>query len=373
MAVFGRGATLVKAGDTVVNKPLAATLRRIASEGAKAFYEGPIATEIVSKARAVGSNISEVDLATYRPVERTPLRRAWEGYDIATMPSPSAGGVMLLETLGMFSKADLVKMGHNSSLYQHMVAEAMRGATADRVRVIGDPAFATDKTVAMLDPTELKARRARIDPDRTHAPTRFDLQESGTSHLVIADERGNVVSLTTTVNTPFGSGIVTDSGVVLNDELSDFTQGKLATLFGQNDGGPNRPRPLARPVSSMTPTLVFRGGALVMATGGSGGIRIANNVTQAVLNHLAFGMNAKQAISAPRFFTPPTGPILSYPADQAPAASVQRDLVSRGEQIEVSKWQDLTGVQMLVVHREGNGMRFEVAGDPRKAAVGIVE
>ena len=147
---------------------------------------------------------------------------------------------MLLETLGLFSKEELVRWGGGSANYQHMVAEGMRGAIADCMHAVGYSALVPDTTAALLSPERLRARRARISLERTHAPARFELVEHGTSHLVVVDARGNVVSMTTTVNSAFGSGVYAPaSGILLNDQLSDFTTPDLAARFGAS---PERPR-----------------------------------------------------------------------------------------------------------------------------------
>ncbi|HKQ70776.1 MAG TPA: gamma-glutamyltransferase, partial [Polyangiaceae bacterium] len=145
-AIFAPQNALTLAGDRVRIPALGATLKRVGSEGRKAFYEGAVAAEIIDVARAAGSPIQASDLAGYRAVLREPLVGRWEGYEIATMPPPSAGGLMLLETLGTFSKAELAAMGYGTANSMHMLAEAMRGAIADRMRVVGDPAFVPDRT-----------------------------------------------------------------------------------------------------------------------------------------------------------------------------------------------------------------------------------
>jgi len=291
---------------------------------------------------------------------------------VVTMPAPSAGGVLLLDSLALFSKAELVTMGMGTANYTHMLAEAMRGALADRMRVSGDPAFTRDRTTELLAPDRMKARRARIASERTHAPPRFDLIEPGTSHLVVVDAKGNVVSMTTTINSPFGSGIFApQSGILLNDELSDFTDFEIAARFGPLPG-PNAPRGGARPVSSMTPTIVFRDGTPILALGGSGGMRIAGNVTQMLFCRLAFEQSLDRCLSAPRFFSPLTGPVLAYYADQVPAPGVQLDLMDRGEQIQVATGDDSTAVQMVAWDQRGGASRLVASGDPRKGGVGLV-
>src|SRR5262249_3633802 len=134
-------------------------LRRIGVEGAKAFYEGPVAAEIAEVAQAAGSPLTTSDLGVYRPEWREPLRGTWEGFDVVTMPPPSAGGLLLLQTLALFSKAELTLMGMGTPNSTHMLAEAFRGALADRVRASGDPGFVGDKSAELLAPERMKARR----------------------------------------------------------------------------------------------------------------------------------------------------------------------------------------------------------------------
>jgi gamma-glutamyltranspeptidase / glutathione hydrolase len=158
---------------------------------------------------------------------------------------------------------------------------------------------------------------------------------------------------------------------LLNDELSDFTELEMAARFGPPPG-PNAPRAGARPVSSMTPTIVFRDGAPVLALGGSGGLRIAGNVTQMLLCRLAFTQPLEKCLALPRFFTPPVGPILLYGPDQVPPPAAQLDLLERGEQIKTDSRGDISAVQMVAWDRTGSAVRLEAAADPRKGGVGLV-
>jgi gamma-glutamyltranspeptidase/glutathione hydrolase len=262
-------------------------------------------------------------------------------------------------------------MGRESANYTHMLAEAMRGSISDRMLAVGDPAFVPDRTAELLARARLEARRAQIGYDRTHAPVRFAELDRGTSHLVVGDAKGNVVSLSTTINNPFGSGIVAPrAGVLLNDELSDFTDPDVAARFGPRPG-PNAPRAGARPVSSMTPVVVLRDGVPVFAAGGSGGARIPVNVTQVLLCRLVFGKSLTSCVGAPRFFTPLGGPSLEYNAEQLPPATVQLDLLERGEQIRLLASEDITAVQAVAFEKSGSTLRLSAAGDPRKGGVGL--
>jgi gamma-glutamyltranspeptidase/glutathione hydrolase len=366
---FAKAGAIVPAGEMVQNPALAATLRKIGAEGKKAFYEGTIAADILATARAGGSHLSEKDLKSYQVAERKALRTQWEGYDIATMPPPSAGGLMMLETLHMHSKADLVAHGFGTGAYEHLLAETFRGAIADRVRKVGDPAFIKLDVDSLANEARMKARRAKISMTATIPAEKIPVEESGTTHIVTVDAEGNIVSITSTVNNLFGSRLVTEGGFVLNDELDDFTNDRLYKQFGVLDG-PNRPRGGARPVSSMTPTIVFKDGKPILALGGSGGTRIATGTTQVLLAHLAFGMPVQQAVSAPRIETPPTGGLL---VDVAMGVAAIQDLEKRGEVVDTSK-PNFSAVQAISITEGPNGSRVvETGADPRKGGVGAVQ
>ncbi len=346
-------------GNLVKNPKLARTLEAIAAGGPRAFYEGPIASDLVASVNAVGGALTEAEVAAYAPIERAPLHVRWEGHDVYTMPPPSAGGLMLAQTLGMFSKQDLKRFGRESGAYVHLVAEAMRGAIADRMRFVGDPAHQNVDLAKLTSPARLAARRARIALDRTHGVPRFGLEEHGTHHLVTADAAGNFVSLTTTVNRLFGAKATTkETGIVLNDELDDFTPRSSVQVFGMTES-PNRPRPGARPVSSMTPTVVVKDRSVVLALGGSGGTTIATNVTQLVLARLAFDVAPQKLVADRRFYVPTEGAYVSLEAD-APK-SLFSDLESRGEIVSTMRF-TTSAVQVIAVEQ---GRKIPAA-DPRK-------
>jgi gamma-glutamyltranspeptidase/glutathione hydrolase len=369
-ALFGRTGVVAGQGVVVSRPALARTLRRVASGGERAFYDGPVAGDLVRAARARGSRIQARDLCDYRVVERAPLPIAWEGSTLLTMPPPSAGGVLLAQTLATFDRASLRALGHGSAGYLHALAESFRGSLADRVHSMGDPAFVAVSTDALVSPAHIRARRARFGADLTHAPARFQMPEHGTSHVVVVDGRRNVVSLTTTVNGPFGSRIVApESGVLLNDELDDFTPPSTAAAFGLRDAGPNAPRPGARPVSSMTPVIVLRDGEPVAAAGGSGGARIAPNVTQVLLRLLAFDASVGQAVDAPRFSIAFDSPALVL-EQPAPEPAVLQDLADRGEQVRFSDYP--AAVQAVTIGRGGAAGRLEAHADPRKYGSAVV-
>ena len=343
----------------VVNAKLARTLERVAAEGPAAFYTGNVAADLVRATQAAGGALGADDLATYRPRWREPLKVSWEARDVYTMPPPSAGGLMLAQVLGSYSSAELRALGFGSDAYVHRVAEVMRGALADRLRYVGDPDRVPVDPRALLEPARLARRKQSSSDERTRNLATL-LSERGTHHLTTLDRTGNVVSLTTTVNNAFGARIVaSESGVLLNDELEDFTPTRRLAGLGL-PWTPNRAEPLTRPVSSMTPTIVVENGRAVLALGGSGGMAIAPNVTQVLLAQLAFGQTARAAVAAPRFFLPMDGASIEVP-EGAPAELI-RGLTRRGEIVKTRKL-DVTAVQTIAVRGDGTA---EAAADPRK-------
>jgi gamma-glutamyltranspeptidase/glutathione hydrolase len=375
-ALYKPGDWAVRAGHRLSNASLGATLERIAREGRSAFYEGKVAAEIASAAQATGGTLTEQDLRAYQVVERTPLSIRWEDYVVYTMPPPSAGGLLLAETLGTFGKDELARLGLATGAYHHLLAEAFRGAIADRMRWIGDPARTGVDLSSLFDRERLRKRRSRMALDRSQAVSHFPLEEHGTTHFVVADSAGNVVSFTTTINGGFGAFVQTDStGVLLNDELSDFTVGRVDALFNANRTGPNPPRPGARPASSMTPTLVLRGGEPELALGGSGGLWITAGVTEALLAYTVFGLPVDQCVAIPRFYTPTEagpieGPVIAI--DESAPDELVRDLRSRGE--IVSLVPNYSAVQMVAFTRgPGGTLRLSAAADPRKGGTALTE
>lgn len=366
--VFHAAGVLLAAGKTAVNTALGETLARIGAEGKGVFYEGAIAKDILETARAAGSRMVDADLKEYAVVERTPLKTEWEGYEVYTMPPPSAGGVMMLETLHMHSKAELSALGWGSGEYQHVLAETFRGAVADRVRAVGDPAFVKVDVDALVNRERMKARKAKISATATTPGEKFQLGTGGTSHLVTVDDAGNVVTVTSTVNSMFGAKVVTQGGFLLNDELDDFTAERVSKRYEAHPG-PNAPRPKARPVSSMTPTIVFKDGAPVLALGGSGGTRIATGTTQVLLAHLVFGKSVQEAVSAPRLETPPMGGLY---LDPGTADALVKDLEARGEAVNTTV-PNYSAVQAISIQRKDGARVMEAAADPRKAGEGAVE
>jgi gamma-glutamyltranspeptidase/glutathione hydrolase len=389
-ALFKPTGWAVGVGRRVVNRDLAQTLRRIGAEGPKSFYEGNVALEMVRASQKTGGFLSLQDLRAYRPIEREPLKVSWEGHTVYTMSPPSAGGLLLAETLGMFGAADLEPLALGSGAYNHLLAETFRGAIVDRMRAIGDPAIANADISALMEKVRLLDRRAHIALDRTRPAPRFRLEEHGTTHFVVVDAAGNVVSLTSTINDAFGAMVSTETtGVILNNELDDFTTKATTALITTGAAppestvpesstaapGPNEPRPFARPTSSMTPTIAFHDGLPVLVVGGSGGLRIATGVTQAFLARTVFQRPVQECVSMPRFHTPadenPPG-VAVIELDGDTPDNVVQDLKSRGELVRFAP--NYSGVQMVAIDRgRGGSVRISAASDPRKGGEARVE
>ncbi len=346
-------------GARLTHPALGRTLERIKSEGPDALYTGSIAADILETARNHGSTMTADDLAGYSVRERTPLSVDFEGATVYTMPPPSAGGLMMVQALRMYSAEELRQLGFGSPAYRHLLAESMRASIADRMRYLGDPDHERVDLQRLLDERRLAKRRARIDLERTHALPRFGLEEHGTHALVVRDRAGNTISLTTTVNRLFGSTIYAEnSGIVLNDELDDFTAASDVAPFDMKQS-PNRPRPGARPVSSMTPTVVVRDGEATMALGGSGGMTIATNALQVLLGAALFEQTTTTAVSAPRIYIPTSK--FSILLDPGAPSAHERSLEERGEVVGTMPFLT-TAIQLVQVE---NG-RLSAAADPRK-------
>jgi gamma-glutamyltranspeptidase/glutathione hydrolase len=359
-SVYLPGGAAAKLGATLRSPRLSKTLTRIAAEGKRGLYEGPVATDIVQAVKGAGGSLELSDLASYKVVEREPLRIPWAGKEVLTMPPPSAGGLLLAETLLLFEPAELTALNDAPAKRLHLLAEGMRGAAADRARFVGDPAFVPVNVAKLLSPARLQLRKQHISADRTHTQPRFGLEDAGTHHLVVADHAGNWVSLTTTVNDAFGAKLVAEqSGIILNNQLTDFTPPEAVAVFGMTES-PNRVRPGARPVSSMSPTLVLENGTPSMALGGSGALTIAPNTTQVLLNKLAYGMSTDAAVAAPRFTIPAPRTGQTVWLESALAKAHGEDLSGRGE-----LWRALDSRNAVQLVARENGV-FSAASDPRK-------
>jgi gamma-glutamyltranspeptidase/glutathione hydrolase len=295
------------APGTVLRQPaLAATLRHIAADGERGFYEGPVADALVERMEQGGGLIRHGDLRAYRARLVAPLERRFRGHPVLTMPPPG-GGLTLLQILGILEPFDLAATGLNAAATVHGMAEAMNLAYRDRNTLLGDPDQVAIPVARLLSPAYLAGLRRRIDRRRHTPPAEVEAapaaEGTNTTHLSVADRQGGLVALTTTLNFAYGNGIsVPGMGFLLNNEMDDFTaRPGSPNAFGLRQGEANAIAPGRRPLSSMAPTLVFRpDGRPWIATGSPGGSRIITTVLQVLLNRIVHGLNLAGAVAAPR-------------------------------------------------------------------------
>jgi gamma-glutamyltranspeptidase / glutathione hydrolase len=288
---------------------LARTLERIARNSAKDFYEGETARVLAREMEKNDGLITLDDLREYQAVERKPLEGDYKGYHIITSPPPSSGGVGILQMLGMLDGTGYEKSKAGSATAYHYLAEVMRRFYADRNEYLGDPDFMKNPIAALLDPAYIKTRRDSIDPVSATPSDQINpglpaavAEGSDTTHYSIADEQGNVVAVTYTLNAGYGSKVtVPGLGFLLNDEMDDFAaKPGTPNLFGLVQGEANSIAPGRRPLSSMVPTIVLKDGKPFLVLGAPGGSFIITAVLQVMLNVIDFGMNIQDAIDFPR-------------------------------------------------------------------------
>ena len=298
-----------QAGDLFRQPQLAATLERIAEHGRDGFYKGLTASQIVAEMQRGGGLVDYPDLEGYRSVWRAPVRGAYRGYDIVSMPPPSSGGLLLVQMLNMLEAYDLRGLGVGSAAAAHLMIEAERRAYADRATHLGDSDFYDVPAQMLADKRYARQRFADFDPMQATdsadvaAGSAWPAESIETTHASVMDAAGNAVAYTTTLNFGYGSKIVVaDAGFLLNNEMDDFSaKPNTANAYGLIGGEANAIEPGKRMLSSMTPTIVLREGQPFLVTGSPGGSTIITTVLQVVLNVLDHGMALGEAVAAPRF------------------------------------------------------------------------
>jgi gamma-glutamyltranspeptidase/glutathione hydrolase len=294
-------------GEQLIQPDLAASLALIAADP-KSFYHGPLAEQIVASLKANGGIMTLDDLKSYRAIDRPVVRGSYRGYDIASMPPPSSGGVHLIQILNILEGFPLRDSGAESAATLHLMIEAMKPAYADRAEFLGDPAFVKVPVAGLTSKRYAAELRKAIDPERARPAqsvrpgTPAAHEGDNTTHYSVVDRDGNAVANTYTLNFSYGLGLVADgTGILLNNELDDFAAKPGApNAYGLVGGDANAPGGGKRPLSSMAPTIVLRDGRVFLVTGTPGGSRIITMVLQVILNVVDHQMNVAEAVAAPR-------------------------------------------------------------------------
>lgn len=298
-----------KAGDILVQKDLAETLRRIQKDGMKGFYEGKTAELIATEMKTGKGIITLADLKNYKVAERKPLEFDYKGSHIVTMPLPSSGGILLAQMLKMAAYENLENFQQNSTKAVQIMVEAERRAFADRAEYMGDPGFIKDQTQMLVSDIYLKNRwksfnanlaTKSADVGKIIKPTK---ESTETTHISIIDKDGNSVSVTTTLNGYYGSKVlVSGAGFFMNNEMDDFSvKPGVPNMFGAVGGEANKIEAGKRMLSSMTPTIVMKNNKPYMVVGTPGGTTIPTSVYQSIVDVIDFKISPNIAVNAPKF------------------------------------------------------------------------
>lgn len=298
----------VKFNSLLIQKDLAMTLEKISNNGRNGFYKGDVAQKIVADMKRNDGLITFDDLENYKSKWRKPLIRKYKNFEVITMPPPSSGGLHLIQMLNILENFDLKSMKHNSPSYVLLLNEVMKYAYADRSQYLGDPDYVDVPVNKLISKgyAESISKKITIDSvtqsDDIKAGMYIDLESDETTHFSIADKYGNLVSTTYTLNSSFGSKVViAKTGILMNNEMDDFSSAPgVPNQFGLLGGKFNEIQPSKRPLSSMTPTIVFKNNSPFLIMGTPGGSRIITAVLQNFLNIAEFEMNLADSINKPR-------------------------------------------------------------------------
>ena len=307
-AIFLNKGQPFQVGEKLVQHDLAKTLREISKHGTDGFYKGWVGQAIAASSKAGGGLITQDDLVSYKTRELAPVECDYRGYHVVSAPPPSSGGVIICEMLNILEGYPLKDLGWHSAQATHYQIEAMRHAYVDRNSYLGDPDFVKNPLDRLLSKDYAAKIRAVIDPKKAGVskdikPGVEPHEGSNTTHYSIADKYGNAVSVTYTLNDWFGAKVTAaKTGVILNDEMDDFTaKVGVPNLYGLVQGEANSIAPGKRPLSSMSPTIVTKDGKPVMVVGTPGGSRIITAVMLTMINAIDYGMNVQEAVDMPRF------------------------------------------------------------------------
>ena len=377
-AIFLKNGKPLAAGDRLVQKDLAATLKQISAKGPDVFYKGDIASRVVAASKARGGLLTMQDFASFTAEEMPVVRCDYRGYRIISAPPPSSGGPIICEIANILSAYPMDKLGHHSAKSIHFMVEAMRHAYVDRNFGLGDPNFVKNPLDKILSAEHAAAIRAKIDPVKATPssevkPGTPPHEDAQTTHFSVVDKAGNAVSITYTINgisSGFGAQVIAgNTGFFLNNEMDDFTSKVGApNLYGLVQGASNSIQPGKRPLSSMSPSIVTKDGKLFMVTGSPGGSFIITTVLESILNVVDHKMNVKQAVDMPRLHHQWLPDVITAEPD-AIKPEVKKELEAAGYKISEEN-NLLFGFDEAIVVGTRNGKRVVYGANDRRATAG---
>ncbi len=352
-------------GETLKQPELAASLRRIAAQGRDGFYQGETADKIIAAIKGAGGTMTAEDLRDYHSVKREPVRGDYRGYEIVSMPPPSSGGIHIIQILNILEGYHLHASGANTAKTIHLMAEAMQLAYADRAEYLGDPDFIKIPVKGLTSQKYADSLRAKIDPDKARPGAEIrhsdplPYESDQTTHYSVVDKDGNAVANTYTLNFSYGTGLVAEgTGILLNNEMDDFSaKPGVPNGYGLIGGDANAVEAGKRPLSSMSPTIVFKDGKPFLVTGSPGGSRIITTVLQIISNVIDHDMNIAEATHAPRIHDQWTPDEIRV--EHALNADTVRLLENMGHKVE--RKSAMGSTQSIMVTPEG----LYGASDPR--------
>ncbi|MBD8271753.1 gamma-glutamyltransferase [Pseudomonas fluorescens] len=307
-AIFLHNGQPLQVGQTLVQKDLARTLKEVSAKGSDGFYKGWVAKALVDSSQAGKGLITQADLDAYKPRELAPIECDYRGYHVVSAPPPSSGGVVICQIMNILEGYPMADLGYHSAQGLHYQIEAMRHAYVDRNSYLGDPDFVKNPIAHLLDKNYAAKLRDAIEPHKAGdsqaiKPGVSPHEGNNTTHYSIVDTWGNAVSVTYTLNDWFGAGVMASrTGVILNDEMDDFTaKVGVPNMYGLVQGEANAIAAGKTPLSSMSPTIVTRDGKVVIVAGTPGGSRIITATLLTILNVIDYKMNIQEAVDAPRF------------------------------------------------------------------------
>lgn len=359
------------AGDLLIQRTLGETLKRIAVHGCDEFYRGETAVRIVDEMQQGGGIITPEDLASYRPVWRNPVVTEYKGYTVISMPPPSSGGIHLLQLLEITEQYPLRAWGPRNLRTIHLMAEAERRVFADRATHLGDTDFYPVPLDSLMASEYLQSRMADFSPDTvtpsvhvTAGDFELVIESYETTHFSVVDRDGNAVSMTTTLNTNFGSKVFVDGGgFFLNNQMDDFSiKPGVPNYYGLIGAEANAIAPGKRMLSAMTPTIVEKEGKFFMSAGSPGGPTIITSVFQVILNVIEFDMAASEAVAMKRFHHQWLPDEITYEEDCF-SSTLSDSLKAKGHHLKEVK--RIGSVE--VIHRLPDGS-YEGAADPRESS-----